>query len=428
MSRLSSVTTTVVVAFIGLLLVTAQSNAFSSSSAPLIRPPSNAFAKTGLIIPTAKNGRQTYSASLYSQDASFSASTLPQDQQVGLESLKADHFDQSLATTNKPPSDPSKKTNRFGWIVLFVSLVGSIIPGVGEISEGVSESPSLVFSTVSATLLRTSQRRAIIDWKVLGGAALLCWNLSRAGPAFFQLISTSWIKFTVWYLHQLSATPLLTKAITASVIQFLGDGTAQAIERQLAKKEGFSMNQDSSYDRRRGLSVALDGLFVSGPLLHVMYEFLEHLIPVAGAATGIAASAAAITQVLIDDVLFDAVFVAILFCTSAIGEGHARELPALFKKDYFAILKRSWATSLALMPLEFVCFRYLPLSFRVLGMNIVDIFWGAMVSFMAHRNRKRLSTNSAQSSPREGATMEELEAAIGSENDFISASTPAIQY
>jgi hypothetical protein len=118
-----------------------------------------------------------------------------------------------------------------------------------------------------------------------------------------------------------------------------------------------------------------------------MYNWLERLVPVAG-NTGLSASLAALTQVLIDDFVLDSIFVAIMFVTTGFLEGHARRIIPQFQKEYFSIVRASWVTSIALIPIQFMCFRFLPLSFRVLGINFIDIIWGAIVSFMAHRNRE----------------------------------------
>jgi hypothetical protein len=145
-----------------------------------------------------------------------------------------------------------------------------------------------------------------------------------------------------------------------------------------------------TYDVRRGLSTMADALFLTGPLLHFAYNFLEHLLPVATATSGMAANGMALGQVLIDDFIVDAGFVAIMFWTTGISEGYTlREIYVQLQQDLFPTIQATWASSIVLIPIEFVIFRFLPLGFRVLGMNVVDIFWGAMVSYMAHRNRPK---------------------------------------
>ena len=294
------------------------------------------------------------------------------------------------------------------WIVMFVSLVFTqIFVGTPNV-DSLNTSNNVVYSAVSATMLK-GVSKGRLSWKMYAAIAVIMWHMSHSAMAaqVLKLVVVACSKFGEFYMTQLTANPLITKSITTGAIGFAGDYVAQTIERIRAtnsakaslasQAEGSSLHLRHDYDRRRALSVILDGCLISGPLLHFSYNWLESLIPV-HSATGLAASASAISQVLIDDFFLDAMFVAIMFVTTGIGEGHAKQIIPQFKKDFIPTIKASWATSIFLMPLEFVCFRFLPLSFRVLGMNVIDIFWGAMVSFMAHRNRKAANRRALESS------------------------------
>jgi len=137
-------------------------------------------------------------------------------------------------------------------------------------------------------------------------------------------------------------------------------------------------------------------------MLHFGYGWLERAIPTVavanpcGAADSVekawcawSASQAAAAHVLIDDFVFDAVFIAIMFVSTGIGEGYyLRQIWNQCRKDYVPAVKTMWKTSFLLMPLEFCLFRFLPLRLRVLGMNLIEILWDAIVSFMIHKRRK----------------------------------------
>lgn len=41
--------------------------------------------------------------------------------------------------------------------------------------------------------------------------------------------------------------------------------------------------------------------------------------------------------------------------------------------------------SLVFCPLQFVTFRYLPLEFRVLSVNVCDIAWTSVMSYFSHK-------------------------------------------
>jgi hypothetical protein len=96
---------------------------------------------------------------------------------------------------------------------------------------------------------------------------------------------------------------------------------------------------------------------------------------------------AALIQILIDDIAIDSIFVATTYISTGITEGNGRQTFSDFKSDFFPAVKAGWATSVILMPLEFICFRFLPLSFRVLGTNLIDIIWDGVLSYKVHENR-----------------------------------------
>lgn len=201
------------------------------------------------------------------------------------------------------------------------------------------------------------------------------------------------------YLSCLEERPLLTKSITSAVMQGLGDSLAQNFEmyRQglAAQKASHGKKQQQAayllprqtYDWRRGMSLAADGFLVSGPLLHHAYDILEYLIPSQHETTWL--SIATILHVLANDYIIDTMYICLSFTFVAIAEGHLKDLPMLLRKDLLATIKASWGTSMAFLPIEYLCFRGLPLSLRVLAMNFIDIAWGAIISFVAHRNRKK---------------------------------------
>lgn len=157
---------------------------------------------------------------------------------------------------------------------------------------------------------------------------------------------------------------------------FLGDVAAQSYER---KSRG---TQD--YDKRRGMAIATESLFISGPLLHYSYELFESVLPASTSAL------AALTHVIADTLILDSIFVASAQVVSGVLEGmHIRQVWSELRKDYLSALNISWCASLVLLPAEFVCFRYLPLAMRVLSVNVLDIVWDATISFAVHRGRAR---------------------------------------
>ncbi len=144
----------------------------------------------------------------------------------------------------------------------------------------------------------------------------------------------------------------------------------------------FSMN---TYDFRRGLARFLECLLVSSPLMHYGYELFEYILPVV-AGDGIYRSLAALSHVVADSVFLDGIFVCTGIIATGLLEGHSLRqhvLPNL-RNVYVPTMKASVCTSSALIPLQFLSFRFLPVQLRVLSVNAVDLIWTGVVSFVSH--------------------------------------------
>ncbi|VEU35359.1 unnamed protein product [Pseudo-nitzschia multistriata] len=224
----------------------------------------------------------------------------------------------------------------------------------------------------------------------------------------FRLVKQYSSSLSARYMDLLACSPLWTKTVTTSVLAVAGDSIAQYIETHkfspsvVEGDEGFGKTKDvavsafsvgspfswlKDYDRRRGISILGENMLISGPLLHFSYNFMEQLIPTNGG--GKSAFLAALSHSLIDNFILDTIFLAIMFVTTGIAEGYVQEIIPQFKKDFFPTLRTGWIAGICLLPVQFLIFRFLPLSLRVLGVNIIDMFWGAYVSYMVHRRRQK---------------------------------------
>lgn len=286
------------------------------------------------------------------------------------------------------PTVPEKKSKKqLVWTCLFLA-VAQYLTGKQTLPIEINslESP-FVYSTVSASLLRTSSPSGTFSTRQLLTYALVAFQIFQFGNLLTNTLSMISSRCSAWYISCLTSFPLYTKAVTSAMIGLLGDSASQYFEERRRSKREQSRISYRNYDRRRGLSVVADGFFFTGPLLHICYGIMENLIPTSGSL--MPASLAALTQVLIDDIFIDSFFVALAFLTTGVAEGYGMQSSlSQLKKGFVPAVKGAWATSIVLMPLEFLCFRFLPLSFRVLGMNFIDIIWGAVLSYKVHKNRK----------------------------------------
>ncbi|KAL3790593.1 hypothetical protein HJC23_008799 [Cyclotella cryptica] len=268
----------------------------------------------------------------------------------------------------------------------------------------------------TADVLEASCRRNLPGSMALGTAFVSLFAACRMIVGSSLRLSFS--SLTGWYLRRLEAAPLITKCVTGALIAFSGDYGAQWFEYKSANgplsnkrsdAEGLSDSSPSelvtsspragsqrrktsalsihgTYNIRRGIARFLECLLISSPLMHYGYDLFERIVPTtSSAASGLSASLAAISHVVADSVFLDGIFVMTGIIATGLLEGHPlrKVLPNL-RNVYVPTLKASVVTSSALMPLQFLSFRFLPVQLRVLSVNAVDLIWTGVVSFVSH--------------------------------------------
>ncbi|KAL7464265.1 hypothetical protein ACHAXS_004604 [Conticribra weissflogii] len=249
-----------------------------------------------------------------------------------------------------------------------------------------------------------------VNLLVAFGAALSLFATFRTET----LGSTAKLLRTVstWYLTRLEMAPLVTKSLSGGLIAFLGDCGAQWFEyrqsqtyrhdaadiltnsnkssrsaptapppanRKHPHSPQTTVTPRGTYNLRRSLARSLECILVSSPLMHYGYDLFESLLPVSS-------SFAALAHVVADSVFLDGIFVGTGIIATGLMEGHSlkRQVLPNLRNVYVPTLKASVATSSALMPLQFLSFRFLPVQLRVLSVNAVDLVWTGVVSFVSH--------------------------------------------
>ena len=192
------------------------------------------------------------------------------------------------------------------------------------------------------------------------------------------------------YEKSLVDFPLYTKAVTSGVIGGLGDLTAQLI---LPKSTKRTVAMPLSHlNLFRTFTVFMEGLFFSGPLLHLGYDHFEHLFPT---TTGTTQSSdmtqitiASALQTFLDIIVMDSILACSFMLFSGIFQGQTpKRLWYEIKRELLDTVKVSWASSALMSPLQILNFAVVPLRYRVLITNIQDIFWNAAVSWSTHKTR-----------------------------------------
>jgi hypothetical protein len=248
--------------------------------------------------------------------------------------------------------------------------------------------------------------------------------------------------FLSWYSSQMDCHPLLTKSITGGCSAILGDLLAQYIEYNYDR---IRDEEPEGFHVRRTIAMFMTGL-TYGPMLHYVYEFYEHVFPIdcdkmlmdgckdsvsmeSDSSPNAAADDAitnlklgnitdeqhdasiqqqysctmfyssyalshrkfmnAFLHVAIDQGIMGFVYVAIMMIVTGVVEGQWKELREEFHDDYIDNVRALWIAALfGIGPMQLIAFRYLPLKWRCMAVNVLDVFEVMVMSTITHRNRE----------------------------------------
>jgi hypothetical protein len=260
----------------------------------------------------------------------------------------------------QPRADGTNRTKKWLSVGVVVAFAGLVWSGSASVANAAISASTLAAGAASRyryipavpSLSNPNCQLAVTAAVVLWMVQALSWNMLILPSVCLQ-------RAAMWYAVQLHATPIITKAVTAGVIAMLGDSMAQWLEYKLARRKTLHMASPASvqhtlsihggsYNLRRGVSLLVDGVFLSGPLMHYGYNLFESILP-AGTS-----SLAALSHVIADSILLDGFFVASTFLATGIMEGYThKDLIPQFKADYFPTLQASFATTRSLLSLSF---------------------------------------------------------------------------
>mmetsp|Transcript_30933 Transcript_30933/g.73730 ORF Transcript_30933/g.73730 Transcript_30933/m.73730 type:complete len:295 (+) Transcript_30933:306-1190(+) len=196
-----------------------------------------------------------------------------------------------------------------------------------------------------------------------------------------------------WYLSALERHELLTKCASAGVLTAVGDVFAQLVAA--TNKATFRL------DKRRTLAMFADGLVVTAPLLHFVCALYEWIAPTeekSGGGDNKATSSApsrrmgraraVAIHILLDNFVLVYLYVALMMAVTSLLEGRILTIIPEMKEGYFTAVRASIKVSLlGYAPVQFMSFYSLPRNLRVLAVNVMDVVWVAVMSFVTHVNR-----------------------------------------
>ncbi|XP_072976613.1 protein sym-1 [Typha angustifolia] len=167
-----------------------------------------------------------------------------------------------------------------------------------------------------------------------------------------------------WYLMALDKHPVITKAITSSILNLIGDLICQLL-----------INKVSKLDVRRTIVSAFLGLVLVGPTLHIWYLYLSKLVTISGAS-------GAFVRLLLDQSIFSPIFIGVFMASLVTLEGRPSHVVPKLRQEWFSAVIANWQLWI---PFQFLNFRFVPQQFQVLVANIVALAWNVILSFKAHK-------------------------------------------
>ncbi|XP_061458550.1 peroxisomal membrane protein 2 [Rhineura floridana] len=169
-------------------------------------------------------------------------------------------------------------------------------------------------------------------------------------------------KLIARYLLLLRLYPVLTKAVSSAILSAVASLLSQIIEKSRKKR---------ALDLGGPLRFGIYGLFITGPLSHYFYLYLEQLIP-----SDVPFSI--VKRLLLDRLVVAPAFLALFFFVMNLLEGKdTATFVKRMKTSYWAALKMNWKLW---TPVQFINLNYVPMQFQVLFGNLVALLWFAYLA------------------------------------------------
>ncbi|GMF19089.1 unnamed protein product [Phytophthora lilii] len=182
--------------------------------------------------------------------------------------------------------------------------------------------------------------------------------------------------FRVKYDRWLRDSPLLTKGITSAILFGLGDRIAQRIENS-ETTDGDRIDAEDRHGLQRTARMMVWGGILFAPVGHAWYNFLEKTVRGKGTAS-------IVKKIAADQLIFSPPLSLAFFTYAGCSEG--KQLRETLETAV-AKLPPTLAVNWTVWPLVHVCtFGFVPLQYRILFINIVNIGWSAFLSRMASKD------------------------------------------
>ncbi|RCV19073.1 hypothetical protein SETIT_3G354800v2 [Setaria italica] len=167
-----------------------------------------------------------------------------------------------------------------------------------------------------------------------------------------------------WYLGLLDARPVLTKSVTAATIFTAADLTSQM----------FTLGPEESLDFLRTMRMASYGLLISGPTLHLWFNFISKVFPKKDVVN-------TLKKMFLGQAVYGPIINSVFFSYNAGLQGETvPEIIARLKRDLVPTIKSGilyWPAC------DFITFKFVPVHLQPLVSNSFSFLWTIYITYMA---------------------------------------------
>ncbi|XP_058081151.1 uncharacterized protein LOC131229263 [Magnolia sinica] len=177
-------------------------------------------------------------------------------------------------------------------------------------------------------------------------------------------VSPKKIGLVGWYLGMIEARPVLTKGVTAGIIFTGADVSSQMI----------TLTSSDSYDPIRTLRMAGYGMLISGPSLHLWFNFVSRILPKRDLLS-------TLKKMFMGQTVYGPLINATFFSVNAVLQGeNGAEIVARLKRDMIP----TTLNGLVYWPIcDFITFKFIPVRLQPLVSNSFSFIWSIYITYMA---------------------------------------------
>jgi hypothetical protein len=195
-----------------------------------------------------------------------------------------------------------------------------------------------------------------------GGGGDDDWSSGNSGDGDDKLPEQS-TGLLAWYVSMTERYPVRTKAITAAILNFLGDLFCQLV-----------IEKNGKLDVKRTAVITFLGLVLVGPTLHIWYLTLSKVVTAVGVK-------GTVIRLLLDQLVFSPAFIAVFFSSLLTLENRTSDIIPKLQQDWKPAVIANWKLW---VPFQFINFLAVPQPLQVAFANVVALAWNIYLSFASH--------------------------------------------